>query len=746
MHRKSVLLAVPCDLKKLPIGGLEAFVLSHVQERLRVEEVAENAGLEVDEMLRLAQRLTELGALVVEEEKSRSKRPSGAHRAARVTTPPSSERAMASIIPAAAIPVQRRRADLRALHIGPREGFVLSQIDGATSVGDLVEITRLSLRELNESLLALEAVGAVELPNRKRRTPTPSPTAGSEAPSSGRKSREPPAQAPASESSEDERDFKSREIPVQAPTPASDRAPKSRNMPAQARPPASDRVPRSREIPAAAPVPASDRVPRSPDVLAQPRPPELSEADRELITQMSARIDLTNHYTVLGVERDSDTRTIKRAYHALAARFHPDRFFGKDLGPQKQPLERIFDRITKAYDTLSRRADREAHDATLGPGPVRRASRTSMPARRSSRKMKAATGRTSSSKLAAARPSRGPNARTSSSKLEAARPSTGRISSSKIEAARVSTGRTSSSKLAAARPSRGPNGRVSSSKIEAARPSRAPKTRNMPDGGAAKAGTPVPVARPPSEKTLAAPRPETRPNGPGSSVVPPKTVTMAPAVAPGSPMPPKGVTLPPTAGVPSANLRVARADALLRMFAGKQHRAARDHLGVFLKAAKEALDRDDTVAAANHYRLAVQCTEDPAVHAAFADVEARARVKIHDTSLPQARAAETAGRWAEAAAKYGRAYETKQEAWVAERAANAMRQDGKELKRAAHLAEQAVLAEPNNAVYRVTLGEIYYDAGLMTRAAGEAGRASALSPRDPRVQALAARIASAKRG
>ena len=47
---------------------------------------------------------------------------------------------------------------------------------------------------------------------------------------------------------------------------------------------------------------------------------------------------------------------------------------------------------------------------------------------------------------------------------------------------------------------------------------------------------------------------------------------------------------------------------------------------------------------------------------------------------------------------------------------------------------------------RPTLGEVYLDAGVMTRAAGEAGRASALAPNDPRVQALAGRVAQAKRG
>ena len=86
------------------------------------------------------------------------------------------------------------------------------------------------------------------------------------------------------------------------------------------------------------------------------------------------------------------------------------------------------------------------------------------------------------------------------------------------------------------------------------------------------------------------------------------------------------------------------------------------------------------------------------------------------------------------------------EPWVAERAANAIRMAGGDLRAAARLAEQAVLAEPGNAAYRVTLGEIYFDAGLHARAAGESARATALAPTDVRAGALAKVVARGKRG
>jgi tetratricopeptide (TPR) repeat protein len=180
------------------------------------------------------------------------------------------------------------------------------------------------------------------------------------------------------------------------------------------------------------------------------------------------------------------------------------------------------------------------------------------------------------------------------------------------------------------------------------------------------------------------------------------------------------------------------------MYATKKRDAAREHVEVFVRAAKEALARDDVVAAANHYRLATQSSDDPELHRALEETDQRARRRVRESSLDAARVAEQAGRWAEAGEKYAKAHGVRAEAWVAERAAHALLRDGKDLRRAAQLGEQAVLAEPGHAGFRVTLGEIYLEAGLLARAAGEAARALALAPADPRASALSARVAKRK--
>ncbi len=78
------------------------------------------------------------------------------------------------------------------------------------------------------------------------------------------------------------------------------------------------------------------------------------------------------------------------------------------------------------------------------------------------------------------------------------------------------------------------------------------------------------------------------------------------------------------------------------------------------------------------------------------------------------------------------------EAALAERAAHAIRMSEGDLHRAAALAEQAVAMSPRSGAYRVTLGEIYLAANLVTRASAEIARALELAPNDPRALELAA--------
>lgn len=70
-------------------------------------------------------------------------------------------------------------------------------------------------------------------------------------------------------------------------------------------------------------------------------------------------------YAQLGVPGVAEKKEIKRAYYAVAPDFHPDKFFGKNLGSFKAKMEAIFAQLTYAYETLSSSERRAEYDAYL---------------------------------------------------------------------------------------------------------------------------------------------------------------------------------------------------------------------------------------------------------------------------------------------------------------------------------------------------------------------------------------------
>jgi curved DNA-binding protein CbpA len=53
-----------------------------------------------------------------------------------------------------------------------------------------------------------------------------------------------------------------------------------------------------------------------------------------------------NHFAILGISPGADTATIRKAYHDLAMKWHPD----KNLSPKSGEM---FTRINQAYSVLS---------------------------------------------------------------------------------------------------------------------------------------------------------------------------------------------------------------------------------------------------------------------------------------------------------------------------------------------------------------------------------------------------------
>ena len=66
-----------------------------------------------------------------------------------------------------------------------------------------------------------------------------------------------------------------------------------------------------------------------------------------------------SYYEILGVPKNTDLRTLRRAYKILAKKYHPD------LNPNDKAAEEKFKEVAEVYEVLSDAEKREAYDRNL---------------------------------------------------------------------------------------------------------------------------------------------------------------------------------------------------------------------------------------------------------------------------------------------------------------------------------------------------------------------------------------------
>lgn len=98
-----------------------------------------------------------------------------------------------------------------------------------------------------------------------------------------------------------------------------------------------------------------------------PPPEVVPEVDERVeLERFFARMDASeDFYEVLGVTRAADANSIKRTYHALARRFHPDRFHQEAGTELHARLQTTFARVAQAYETLRDAKSRASYDLRL---------------------------------------------------------------------------------------------------------------------------------------------------------------------------------------------------------------------------------------------------------------------------------------------------------------------------------------------------------------------------------------------
>ena len=199
--------------------------------------------------------------------------------------------------------------NIRELPIGPEEAFVLSRVDGTSSEADIAAATNLALADVTRIIARLKALGAVTFLS-------PHATADVARPH----------------------------------RPAPTRSGAYRIGP----------ITETQE----------GRAPLHPAVAEENAAEPAEEVDlgpeqKQHLLALYQQLESVNHYELLGVEPGADDKAIRAAYYEFVRIFHPDRFFGKNLGSYKPKLVKVFGRLTEAYEALHRSASRAEYDRYL---------------------------------------------------------------------------------------------------------------------------------------------------------------------------------------------------------------------------------------------------------------------------------------------------------------------------------------------------------------------------------------------
>ncbi len=528
--------------------------------------------------------------------------------------------------------------DQRTLPIGPQEAFILSRVDGKTSQSDISAATGLPPELVGETLDRLIELGAVEIQDSSRPAgarPAPVPQTG---------------------------------IASKLDRPVVETV-------------VGDRF---------------DQV----ESAALYDPGELDEdcdlelARKRTILDLYYRLEQLDHYALLDLPTNAEKKEVKAAYFKYVGIFHPDKYFGKNLGSFRPKLEKVFARLTEAHDTLTRKKTRHEYDEYLAK---RRRNRALERALYGERDHHDELERAHQRIHEAARP----RSVTRDPRVDDEEPPQAHVEPTTERTTDTDTGATPAAEEAAAHQPASP-------------PSNPPPRAEVPRE------KPIPVNVP-------APDPEARRRA------------FARRMRRGSPsVPPPSPTTP---GPPPATSKRQVADDLKRMYSTRVRGARDQQVQSYVNAAEVALAEENPVAAANALRVAVSLAPDDAdVQQRLAQVERDANAKLAGSYLEQAQYEEKEQHWAEASISYRRAALGNPTARTHERVAFCLLKANGDLKQASEHAKEAVKLAPNQASMRVTLAEVYLKAGMRQSAAAEFERAQALAPHDDTIKDWLKRI------
>lgn len=82
--------------------------------------------------------------------------------------------------------------------------------------------------------------------------------------------------------------------------------------------------------------------------------PGLDVETKTRILRLHRRLKSLKAHELLALSPGADAAMVKRAYFAASKELHPDRFYGKDIGPYRDKLSDIFAQLTRAFEQLKK--------------------------------------------------------------------------------------------------------------------------------------------------------------------------------------------------------------------------------------------------------------------------------------------------------------------------------------------------------------------------------------------------------
>jgi curved DNA-binding protein CbpA len=94
---------------------------------------------------------------------------------------------------------------------------------------------------------------------------------------------------------------------------------------------------------------------------------DLDPAFRAELRELARKLPALSYYELLELPRAADAAAVRDAFFQKSKRFHPDRYFRRNLGPYLELITEIYKRVVAAHDVLRDPEQRASYDLSLGP-------------------------------------------------------------------------------------------------------------------------------------------------------------------------------------------------------------------------------------------------------------------------------------------------------------------------------------------------------------------------------------------